>query len=148
MRSRWIAGALVALLLLYVVLVARSAYGLLISGEVLGVAIGVSALAIPVLTVWFLIREIAMARAVDRLAGIMEEEGSLDLDDLPRSPGGGWTAPRPPRTSSPSAPMWRPTRRRGAGGSASRGPTTTPATGVEPVPACAPRCSWSGAAAE
>lgn len=88
MRSRWIAGALVALLLLYVVLVARSAYGLLISGEVLGVAIGVSALAIPVLTVWFLIREIAMARAVDRLAGIMEEEGSLDLDDLPRSPGG------------------------------------------------------------
>lgn len=88
MRSRWIAGALVALLLLYVVLVARSAYGLLISGEALGVAIGVAALAIPVLTVWFLIREIAMARAVDRLAGIMEAEGSLDPDDLPRSPGG------------------------------------------------------------
>ena len=84
----WGALAVAALLLLYVAFVAQRAVLLIASGRPAGIAIGAAALVIPVLTLWFLAREFAMVRAIDRLTATMRAEDSLDVDDLPRSPGG------------------------------------------------------------
>lgn len=87
-RSRFGAGAIIALCVLYLVLVGQRVLALLGSGRGVGVAIGAAALFIPALTVWFLVREVGQARAVDRLTDLLAGEGGLDVDDLPRSPGG------------------------------------------------------------
>lgn len=89
-RQRTIAGAiaLIALLLLYAGFVVQRGVALLRSGEAIGVAIGLAALIIPLLVAWFLIREVAQARGLDRLTARLEAEGGLEVDDLPRSPGG------------------------------------------------------------
>lgn len=87
-RSLWAALALIVLLGLYVVAVGERGVLLLRSGEAVGVALGAAVLIIPVLTLWFLVREVGQARAVDRLTGVLADEGALEVDDLPRSPGG------------------------------------------------------------
>lgn len=83
-------GALAVLLVLalYLVLVGQRAVALLGSGTGVGVALGAAILLIPVLTVWFLAREVSQARAVDRLTAQLAREGALEVDDLPRSPAG------------------------------------------------------------
>ncbi|WP_454300750.1 hypothetical protein [Salana multivorans] len=80
--------AVLALLVLYLVLVSQRAFALLGSGTGVGAVLGAAILLIPVLTVWFLGREVSQARAVDRLTARLAEEGGLKLDDLPRSPAG------------------------------------------------------------
>ncbi|TGO05909.1 tetratricopeptide repeat protein [Serinibacter arcticus] len=87
-RSLWAAIALILLLGLYVVAVGERGVLLLRSGEAVGIALGAAVLVIPVLTVWFLVREVGQARAVDRLTGVLAAEDALEVDDLPRSPGG------------------------------------------------------------
>ncbi|GMA31771.1 tetratricopeptide repeat protein [Litorihabitans aurantiacus] len=87
-RTGWAALALVALLGLYVVAVGERGVLLLRTGEPVAVALGAAVLVIPLLTVWFLVREIAQARAVDRLTRVLAGEGTLEVDDLPRSPAG------------------------------------------------------------
>lgn len=89
-RGRTIAGvvALALLLLLYVGLVGQRAFALMGTGDAVGIVLGVAILVIPLLVVWFLVRELAQARAVDRLTRLLQTEGGLQIDDLPRSPGG------------------------------------------------------------
>jgi len=87
-RSMLSAVAVLAVLLLYVLLVGQRAVALIGSGSAVGVAIGIAILAVPVLTLWFLGREVTQARAVDRLTDLLAREGGLDVDDLPRSPAG------------------------------------------------------------
>ena len=87
-RNLWGALAVTALLLLYVGFVAQRAVLLIASGRPAGIAIGAAALIIPLLTLWFLVREFAMVRSLDQLTARLRAEGTLDVDDLPRSPGG------------------------------------------------------------
>lgn len=82
------AGAGIALLLLFAAAVAERAAALLRSGEVLGVGIGAAVCVIPLLTLWFLLREVSQAAAVDRLTQRLGAEGGLEVDDLPRSAAG------------------------------------------------------------
>ncbi|PWD52364.1 hypothetical protein C8046_04650 [Serinibacter arcticus] len=84
----WAAIALIVLLGLYVVAVGERGLLLLRSGEPVGIALGAAVAVIPLMTVWFIVHEVRQARAVDRLTGLLADEGALEVDDLPRSPGG------------------------------------------------------------
>nr|P46830.1 RecName: Full=Uncharacterized 19.3 kDa protein in dapB 3'region; AltName: Full=ORF Z [Mycobacterium tuberculosis variant bovis]AAA21563.1 ORF z [Mycobacterium tuberculosis variant bovis] len=57
-----------ALLVLYIVLVAQRAWLLLISGQIIGVAMGVALIVLPVIAGWALWRELAFGRSAERLA--------------------------------------------------------------------------------
>jgi hypothetical protein len=82
------AVALTLLLGLFVWLTASLGFGLLRSGEPAGVGLGVAALILPVIAVWFMFREWQLAAAVQQMANQLAAEGRLPIDNLPRSPGG------------------------------------------------------------
>lgn len=81
-------GALILLLTIYLVAVGERAFALVGTGDAIGVVLGAAILIIPMLVVWFLVRELAQARAVDALTATLDAEGGLEVDDLPRTPGG------------------------------------------------------------
>ena len=80
--------ALSALLALYVVAVAGRGVELVRVGTPVAVALGVAVLVLPVLGLWLLVREWRTAVAVQRMADELAATGGLDVDDLPRTPGG------------------------------------------------------------
>jgi hypothetical protein len=80
--------ALTALLALYVVLVASRAVALMRTGEPVGVVLGAAFLVLPVLAVWFVVREWRLAVQVQRMADQLAADGALPVDDLPRSASG------------------------------------------------------------
>ena len=82
------AVALTALLALYVVLVAARATALVRTGEPVAIVLGVALWVLPVVAIWFLAREWALAIDVQRMADTLAEADELPVDDLPRSPGG------------------------------------------------------------
>lgn len=82
------AVGLSALLGLYVWLVALRAVVLLGTGSPVGVALGVAFLVLPLLVVALLVKEWVLAIDVQRMADVLADEGGLQVDDLPRSPGG------------------------------------------------------------
>jgi cytochrome c-type biogenesis protein CcmH/NrfG len=91
-RSRWLAigGAvgLTALLGLYLAVAVRRAVALLGSGVAIGVVLGAATLVLPLLVVALLAREWWLAVVTQQMADHLAAEGGLQVDDLPRSPGG------------------------------------------------------------
>lgn len=91
-RSRWLAigGAvgLTALLGLYLAVALQRAVALLSSGVAVGVVLGAATLVLPLLVVGLLARELWLAVATQQMADRLAAEGGLQVDDLPRSPGG------------------------------------------------------------
>lgn len=79
---------LTALLALYVTVVASRAVELVRTGEVVGVVLGVAFGVLPLLAVWFVVRELFLAVQVQRMADELAAGGRLPVDDLPRSPAG------------------------------------------------------------
>lgn len=82
------AAAMTALLGVYIWLVGTRAIALLQTGEPVAVGIGTVAFVIPLVTLWFLWKEWAQARAVGRMYRALLAEGSLIEDHLPRSEAG------------------------------------------------------------
>lgn len=78
---------MVALLLLYSVLVAQRAWALLISGEPIGIAMGVSLVILPILAVWAIIRELQFGAAAGRLGDRLYQEGGF-AEDVDLRPSG------------------------------------------------------------
>lgn len=91
-RTRWtaVAGAvaLTVLLALYTWAVSARAVALIRTGDPVGVGLGAATLVLPVLAVWFVVREWRLAVEVQRMADELAADGALDVDDLPRSRGG------------------------------------------------------------
>lgn len=88
--------ALMAVLLgLYLVLLGQRAVLLVASGEPIGVAMGVALLVLPLLGAWALVRELVFGAHTQRLVGILDAEGGLPVDDLPKRASG-----RPVRTAA------------------------------------------------
>ncbi|WP_146841923.1 hypothetical protein [Cellulomonas composti] len=91
-RSRTVAiaaaVALTGLLGLYLWLAASRALAMIGTGEPVGIAFGLAFLVLPLLVVWLVWREWALAITVQRMADELAEAGELPVDDLPRSPGG------------------------------------------------------------
>lgn len=88
--SKGLVGAVLvtALLALYTWAVAGRAVALVGTGEPVAVAIGLGILVIPVVAIWVLVQEYRLAATVQRMSHELAERGELDVDDLPRSPGG------------------------------------------------------------
>jgi len=82
------AVAVTVLLALYVWAVAGRSVALVRTGEVAGILIGAAVLVLPVLVVWLVVREWSLAVRVQKMADELAAAGELEVDDLPRSPGG------------------------------------------------------------
>ena len=80
--------AVTVLLAIYAWAIAGRGVALLRTGEVVGVALGVGVLVLPLLVVWLVWREWSIAAHVQRMADELAAAGELPVDDLPRSPGG------------------------------------------------------------
>ena len=88
MRGRAAVVVMTALLALYLVLVVQYAFILMSTGEPTGIAMGVALLIIPVIGGWVIVRELLFVRQAQRLLRVLEQEGGLPVDDLPRLPSG------------------------------------------------------------
>lgn len=80
--------AVTALLGLYVWAVVGKAIDLINTGTAVGIGIGAAVLVIPLLIIWLIAKEWALALTVQRMADTLADAGELPVDDLPRSPGG------------------------------------------------------------
>ncbi|HLS02214.1 MAG TPA: hypothetical protein VK054_09585 [Beutenbergiaceae bacterium] len=82
------AAAMTALLAVYTWLVGARAVVLMRTGEIVGIGIGLAALAIPLVVVWFTLKEWHQAHTVSRMYKHLEAEGGLIADNLARTPAG------------------------------------------------------------
>ncbi len=86
------AKAVVVVLLLlsalYLALLVQQGVRLLLTGEVVGVLLGLAVLLVPVLCGWAVVRELLFGRASERLADELAAAGALPVDDLRRRPSG------------------------------------------------------------
>ena len=88
MRTKITIGVMVAVLVFYAVLIGWKGVALLGSGSVVGVLLGAALLVMPVLGAVVVWREVQFGRRTAALAAVLEAEGGLPVDDLPRRPSG------------------------------------------------------------
>ena len=88
MKTKLWVGGILLLFVLYLFAAFSSAVTLIESPEPLAKGIGIAALLIPLLGVWILIREVLFGARSQRMAGILQSEGLLPEDNLPRTPSG------------------------------------------------------------
>jgi cytochrome c-type biogenesis protein CcmH/NrfG len=78
-----------AALLVYIVLLGRSAVLMIISGRAVAVVLGAALLVLPVIGLWAMIATLRAGLAHQRLARLAAEDGmELDVSALPRRPSG------------------------------------------------------------
>src|SRR5690625_2209161 len=107
------AAAMTALLAVYTWLVGARAVVLMRTGEIVGIGIGLAALAIPLVVVWFTLKEWHQAHTVSRMYKHLEAEGGLIADNLARTPAGRVDQDRARPAFSRSAHELAPTPRDG-----------------------------------
>lgn len=88
MKTKIWVGAILLLFVFYLVAAFGSAVRFITAAEPLAKVIGVAALVIPLVGVWILIREVLFGARTQTMAGILESEGLLPEDNLPRTPSG------------------------------------------------------------
>ena len=88
MRTKTTIGVLVLVVAFYAVLIGFKGVGLLASGSLVGQALGVALLVLPLLGLLLVWREIEFGRRTAALARELDAEGGLPVDDLPRRPSG------------------------------------------------------------
>ena len=88
MRGRAAVIVMTALLALYLVLVVQYAFILMSTGEPAGIAMGIALLVIPLIGGWVIVRELLFVRHAQQLLRVLQKEGGLPVDDLPRLPSG------------------------------------------------------------
>lgn len=77
-----------ALLVIYLVFVVQYAVILMTTGIPVGVALGVALIVLPVIGAGLLAADLIFAFRGERLVRVLEGEGGLPVDDLPRLPSG------------------------------------------------------------
>ena len=75
-------------LVLYFVLTGQWAYLYLISGEPIGIAMGVALIVLPLIGAWALIREIQFGIQADRLGTRLDAEGGMPAAETELTPSG------------------------------------------------------------
>jgi YD repeat-containing protein len=88
LRTGGVIAFMVLALLLYSALLGFKGVALLRTGTAVGIALGLAVLVVPVLGLLLVARELQFGRQCGRLAGTLEAEGALPVDDLPRRPSG------------------------------------------------------------
>ena len=84
MKHKIAVGLLTALTLLFAGLALWSAIAFLSTDDWIARAIGISVIAIVAFGIWALVRELRFGASTDKLANILEAEGLLPEDNLPR----------------------------------------------------------------
>jgi cytochrome c-type biogenesis protein CcmH/NrfG len=77
-----------ALLALYIVLVGQRAWLLIVSGDPIGVAMGIALIVLPVIAAWALGRELWFGVRAQQLGRRLESEGGLPEDEVTVRPSG------------------------------------------------------------
>ncbi|WP_109211865.1 MULTISPECIES: tetratricopeptide repeat protein [Microbacterium] len=88
MSARIGVAVMAALLALYIVLVGQRAWLLLMSGDGVGIAMGVALIVLPLIAVWALGRELWFGVRAQQIGRRMEAEGGLPQDDVAVRPSG------------------------------------------------------------
>ncbi|MFF8892835.1 tetratricopeptide repeat protein [Brevibacterium casei] len=83
-------GAIVVSVLLafYFVIMGQRAWILIREPDLVPKLMGVALFVLPIVGAWALIMELLFGARMEKLARILESEGGLPVDDLPRTPGG------------------------------------------------------------
>jgi hypothetical protein len=87
-RTKIWVGAVTLLLVFYLVVSFQRSILLLTDNNLAAKAIGAAYLVLPIVGVWALIRELMFGARTEKMARILEAEGGLPVDDLPRTPAG------------------------------------------------------------
>jgi hypothetical protein len=87
-RTKIWVGAVTLLLVFYLVVAFQRAVLLLGDPNLVAKAIGAAYLVLPVIGAWALIRELLFGARTEQMARVLEAEGGLPVDNLPRTPAG------------------------------------------------------------
>lgn len=87
-RTKIWVGAVTLLLVFYLVVSFQRSVLLMSDANLVAKAIGVAYLILPAIGAWALVRELLFGARTERLAKILETEGGLPEDTLPRTPAG------------------------------------------------------------
>ena len=87
-RTKIWVGAVTLLLVFYLVVSFQRSVLLLGDSNLTAKAIGAAYLVLPVIGAWALIRELLFGARTEQMAKVLEAEGGLPVDELPRTPGG------------------------------------------------------------
>ncbi len=88
MNARSVAWVMAALCGFYLLFIAQRSWVLLSSGDLIPVVLGVALIALPVIGVWVVVRELQFGAKTAELGRALAASGGLPADDLPRTPGG------------------------------------------------------------
>jgi hypothetical protein len=83
MGTRIGVGLMAVLMVLYLAVAGQFAVLLMMSGELVGVALGVGLVFLSLVGAWALVRELMFGIRSSRLTRILDEEGGLPVADLP-----------------------------------------------------------------
>ncbi|GGH89339.1 hypothetical protein ACFFGR_11210 [Arthrobacter liuii] len=87
-RTKIWVGAVTLLLVFYLVVSFQRSLLLLADSNLTAKAIGAAYLVLPIVGAWALIRELMFGARTEQMAKLLEAEGGLPVDELPRTPGG------------------------------------------------------------
>lgn len=87
-RTKIWVGAVTLLLVFYLVVSLQRSVLLLGDPNLVAKALGLAYLLLPIVGAWALVRELLFGARTERLAKILEAEGGLPEDTLPRTPAG------------------------------------------------------------
>lgn len=87
-RTKIWVGAVTLLLVFYLVISFQRSILLLTDQNLAAKAIGAAYLVLPIIGAWAMIRELMFGARTEQMAKVLEAEGGLPVDDLPRTPGG------------------------------------------------------------
>ena len=88
MNARIVSWVLAALCGFYLLFIAQRSWVLISTGDPIPVVLGVALIALPVIGVWVVVRELQFGARTAELGSGLAAAGGLPEDDLPRSPGG------------------------------------------------------------
>ena len=87
-RTKIWVGAVTHLLVFYLVVTIQRSVLLLMDSNLAAKAIGAAYLVLPVIGAWALVRELMFGARTEQMAKVLEAEGGLPVDELPRTPAG------------------------------------------------------------
>ena len=87
-RTKIWVGAVTLLLVFYLVVSFQRSILLLTDSNPAAKAIGAAYLVLPIVGAWAMIRELMFGARTEQMAKVLEAEGGLPVDELPRTPAG------------------------------------------------------------
>lgn len=82
MKTRIIIGVITLVLIVYLVVIAKSAWIMLTTGRTVAVVMGVCLVVLPIIAAWAIVRELWFGVRAERAGRRLEAEGGLPDDDV------------------------------------------------------------------